>query len=138
MKLTQRQIAGVIHDGINAVVYSGFTNFTYKLDDRLAIMVGWSAGYGEEKRTDIIQAEDQPDYGLNVGLKVWTSDYMQTDFDMINFPYTKDGEVLDYSLSVEPCDIKNGCKDLARTISKWYKEMQTVALDKTGLILKEE
>ena len=138
MKLTQKQIAGVIKAGIHAITYSNFTNYTYKLDDHLAIMVGWSSGYGNELRTDVIQDPDQPDYGLNVGLKVWTSDSMQTDFDMINFPYTEDGEVLDYSLSVEPRDMKNNYKDLARTISKWYKELRNYNFNEKGLILKEK
>lgn len=55
----------------------------YKLDDHLAIFVGWSAGYGYDKRNDVIQAKDDPDYGINVGIKVWTSDDMWTDFDWI-------------------------------------------------------
>ena len=34
----------------------------YKLDDHLAIFVGWSRGFGDEKRDDVIQAKDDPDW----------------------------------------------------------------------------
>lgn len=107
----------------------------YKLDDHLAIFVGWSAGYGKEKRDDIIQAKDDPDYGINVGIKVWTSDYMQTDFDWLNFPYEKDGDVLDMSLGVEPND---NYESIAETMMKWYDDVKEYDMTDDGLILERE
>ena len=109
---------------------------TYKLDEHLAVCVGWSAGYGDEKRNDVIQAKDDPDFGINVGLKVWTSDAaMLTDYDWINFPYYDDGDVLDMGVSVEPND---NYEQLAATILKWYNEVRNVVLDDDGRVLEDD
>lgn len=107
----------------------------YKLDDHLAICVGWSAGYGKKLRDDIIQSKDDPDYGINVGIKVWTSDAtMLTDFDWINFPYYDDGEVLDMSLEIAP---NENYKHIADSLLKWYNEIKNISLDNNGKILKD-
>lgn len=107
----------------------------YKLDDHLAICVGWSAGYGKKLRDDIIQSKDDPDYGINVGIKVWTSDAtMLTDFDWINFPYYDDGEVLDMSLGIAP---NENYKHIADSLLKWYNEIKNISLDNNGKILKD-
>ena len=107
----------------------------YKLDDHLAICVGWSAGYGKNIRDDIIQSKDDPDYGINVGIKVWTSDAtMLTDFDWINFPYYDDGEVLDMSLEIAP---NENYKHITDSLLKWYNEIKNISLDNNGKILKD-
>ena len=106
----------------------------YKLDDHLAIFVGWSAGYGEEKRNDVIQAKDDPDYGINVGIKVWTSDYMQTDFDWLNFPYYENGDVLDMSLSIAPND---NYEVIVDSLLRWYNEVKDLEMNDDGKIIKE-
>jgi hypothetical protein len=109
---------------------------TYKLDDHLAVCVGWSAGYGEEERDDVIQAKDNLDYGINVGIKVWTSDaYMLTDFDWINFPYYDDGEVLDMSLGIAP---NEDYERIADSLLKWYDEVKNIVLDDKGRILQDD
>lgn len=107
---------------------------TYRLDDHLAVCVGWSGGYGEEDRNYLIQAKDNPDYAINVGIKVWTSDYMQTDFDWLNFPYEEDGDVWDMSLGIEPND---NYEDIADMMLKWYDEVKDLELNNDGLILEE-
>lgn len=107
---------------------------TYKLDDHLAVCVGWSEGYGDEKREDVIQAKDSFDWGINVGIKVWTSDYMQTDFDWLNFPYEENGDVWDMSLSVEPND---NYEELAKSILELYDEVKDFTLDDSGKILRK-
>ena len=106
---------------------------TQKLDEHLAVCVGWSAGYGEEKRNDVIQAKDSLDWGINVGVKVWTSDSaMLTDYDWINFPYEEDGEVLDMGMSIEPND---NYESLADTLLKWYDDMKYLRLTDDGKII---
>ena len=107
----------------------------YQLDDHLAIFVGWSAGYGDEKRNDVIQDEDALDWGINVGLKVWTSDYMQTDYDYLNFPYEKDGDVWDMGLSVAP---NANYDELAKSMLEWYKEAKEFDMTDDGMILPRE
>ena len=107
----------------------------YILDDHLAILVGWSAGYGKEKRKDVIQAKDDLDYGINAGIKVWTSDSaMLTDYDWVNFPYEENGEVWDLGFSITP-------REKYRRTVKWlleqYKSLEDLELSDSGLILRE-
>lgn len=106
----------------------------YKLDDHLAIFVGWLDGYGNEKRDDVIQAKDDLDWGINVGIKVWTSDYMQTDYNWLNFPYYESGEVLDMGLSVTPND---NYDTLADDMLRWYDEVKDLELNDNGMIIEE-
>lgn len=104
----------------------------YQLDDHLAIFVGWSAGYGDEKRDGVIQADDSFDWGIDVGLKVWTSDYLLTDYDWINFPYDEEGDVWDMGLSVKP---NADYSRLAKSMLEWYDEVKDFELADDGLIL---
>ena len=109
---------------------------TYKLDDHLAVCVGWSAGYGDEVRDDVIQAKDSYDWGINVGIKVWTSDAaMLTDYDWINFPYEEDGEVLDLGFEISP---NENYKQLTELLLKYYDEIKDFEINDKGMILKEE
>lgn len=118
---------------------------TYKLDDHLAICVGWSIGYGKELRNDVIQAKDDPDYGINIGIKVWTSDAsMLTDYDWINFPYYESGDVLDMGLAIAyRDDITDGLLEsvdygpLVDSLLRWYEEVEDLELNDDGLIFEE-
>lgn len=107
-------------------------NCRYKLDDHLAIFVGWSAGYGNEKRDDVIQAKDNPDWGINAGIKVWTSDDMWTDFDWLNFPYDSNGNVWDMSLGIAS---DTNYEHIAESLTEWYEEVKDLELADDGLVL---
>jgi hypothetical protein len=107
---------------------------TYKLDDHLAICVGWSAGYGEQEQDYVIQAKDNFDFGINVGIKVWTSDYMRTDYDWINFPYYEDGDVLDMGVSIAPND---NYELIVNDLLKWYDKVKDLILNDDGKIIEE-
>ena len=117
----------------------------YKLDDHLAVCVGWSAGYGEEKRNDVIQSTDEPDFGINAGIKVWTSDAsMLTDYDWINFPYYENGDVLDMGMTIGyKDDIADGLLEsvdyepLADALLRWYDEVKDLEMNDNGMIIKE-
>lgn len=129
----RNEIAKFVKESVEWLVAEQQGCCTYKLDDHLAICVGWSAGYGEEIRDDVIQAKDNPDYGINVGIKVWTSDAaMLTDYDWINFPYEEDGDVWDMGLAVTPND---NYEVIARSLLRWYDEVKDLELDDKGLIL---
>lgn len=107
----------------------------YILDDHLAILVGWSAGYGKEKRKDVIQAKDDLDYGINAGIKVWTSDSaMLTDYDWVNFPYEENGEVWDLGFSITP---REKYKRTVKWLLEQYKSLEDLELSDSGLILRE-
>lgn len=107
----------------------------YQLDDHLAIFVGWSAGYGKEPRNDVIQAKDEPDWGIDAGIKVWTSDYMLTDYDWINFPYEKDGDVLPMYCAISP---QEDYEQVARFLLEMYEEVKYLELNNDGMIIEEE
>lgn len=104
---------------------------TFKLNNRLAICVGWSGGYGEEERDDVIQAKDDPDYAINAGIKVWTSDDMRTDFDFINFPYKENGDVYNNAMSITEEEDFNW---LAEVLVTDYEALEGLEISKDGLV----
>lgn len=111
----------------------------YRLDDHLAICVGWSAGYGKEKRNDVIQALDNPDFAINAGIKVWTSDSaMLTDYDWINFPYEKDGDVWDMDCSISPQEGNYDYERVAKHLLNMYNEAKELDMTDDGMILPRE
>ena len=127
----KKEIAKFIEESVEWLKEEQCGCCKYQLDDHLGIFVGWSAGYGDEKRDDVIQAEDSFDWGIDVGIKVWTSDYMQTDYDYLNFPYYENGDVLDMSLSVAP---NEDYENLAQSLLKWYEEVEDLEMNDSGLI----
>ena len=129
------EIAKFIEESVEWLIEKQEGCCHYQLDEHLAVFVGWSAGYGDEERSDVIQAKDSFDWGINVGIKVWTSDYMLTDYDWINFPYEEGGDVWDMSLSVSPND---NYKNLAESMMKWYDEVKDFEMDDSGLIISQE
>jgi hypothetical protein len=129
------KIAQFIEESVKWLVENQQGCCRYQLDDHLAIFVGWSGGYGKEPRNDVIQAKDDLNWGINVGIKVWTSDYMQTDFDWLNSPYEEDGDVWDMSLSVSS---KANYENLTKSLLKWYNEIKEFDMTDSGKILPRE
>lgn len=127
-------IAKFIKDSVDGLITGDATNYRYKLDDRLAIFVGWSEGYGDEERDDVIQDKNDLDWGINAGIKVWTSDDMWTDFDWINFPYYENDQVIDTSVSIsENEDYDN----LARYFVAEYNKMKDLDIAEDGRIIED-
>ena len=135
MKLNKNEIAKWIEESVQWLIAEKQGCCRYQLDEHLAIFVGWSAGYGDEKRNDVIQDENALDWGINAGIKVWTSDYMQTDYDWLNFPYYESGDVIDMELSVAP---NENYGQLAKCLIKMYEDVKDLELADDGLILEEE
>lgn len=104
---------------------------TLKLDDRLAICVGWSDGFGDEPRKDIIQAINDLDYAVVAGIKVWTSDDLRTDYDWINFPYCKDGDVYDDTYAIAKDENFDW---LANALITDYEVLEELTIETDGLI----
>ena len=132
--MNTEQIKKFIKDSVKWLIKHQQGCCRYKLDDHLAIFVGWSTGYGKEERDDVIQAKDNPDWGINAGIKVWTSDYMQTDYDWLNFPYEKDGDVWDMGMAIEPND---NYEVIAKSLLKMYNEVCSFTLADNGEILRK-
>ena len=104
---------------------------TLKLDDRLAICVGWSNGFSDEPRKDVIQAIDNLDYAVVTGVKAWTSDDMRTDFDFINFPFCKGGDVYDDTYTIAKDEDFDW---LANALITDYEVLEGLEIDKDGEI----
>ena len=102
---------------------------TLKLDNRLAICVGWSNGFSDEPRKDVIQAIDNLDYAVVAGVKVWTSDDMRTDFDFINFPFCKGGDVYDDTYTIAKDEDFDW---LANALITDYEVLEGLEIDKDG------
>ena len=127
------KIAQFIKESVEWLVKNQQGCCHYKLDDHLAVCVGWSGGYDKTKDGILIQAEDDPTYAINAGIKVWTSDAaMLTDYDWINAPYYQDGDVWDTDCSIS---YQEDYEWLAQYLLKMYDEMKNLELADDGLIL---
>ena len=84
---------------VEALIASENGCSTIKLDDRLSICVGWSEGV-DINNDVLIHSKTEPNFCLMAGFKVWTSDDLRTDYDWINFPYLKSGEVLEVEINI--------------------------------------
>lgn len=131
MEFTMDNVAKWIKESTDWLIDNQQGCCTLKLDDCLAICVGWSNGFGDEPREDLIQAKDNLDYAIVAGVKVWTSDDMRTDFDFINFPYCKGGDVYDDTYTIA----KNEDFDwLANALITDYEVLEGLEIDKDGEI----
>lgn len=106
---------------------------TIKLDDRLAVCVGWSDGY-DPNDTWGIHSKESPTFCIAAGIKVWTSDYLRIDFDWINSPYYSNGNVWCNDLTISS---DNNYKAIAEWFWKEYQVLSKFEISKDGLILNE-
>lgn len=134
----QTKLAAFIKESVEALLTSDVTCCRYTLTDRLAVYVGWSSGYGDEERDDIIQASDNPDYGINVGIKVHTSDYMQTDYDWLSFPFYPDDTVWDSGYGISEGDREENYKTAAAVMVYDYSKLKNFNIEENGLILEDK
>lgn len=104
---------------------------TWKIDNHLAVCIGWSNGFDPEDPS-VIHSKSNPTWGVVIGIKVWTSDDLQTDFDWINAPYYSDGSIAAEDMSIEPSDDP---MYLATLMLEDYKSLQFYTIDDKGLIL---
>ena len=63
------------------------------------------------------------------GVKVWTSDDMRTDFDFINFPYCKGGDVYDDTYTIAKDEDFDW---LANALITDYEVLEGLEIDKDG------
>ena len=134
-EMQTKQLSQWLKDSVNCLIDHQEGCCTYKLDDHLAVCVGWSAGYGDELREGIIQAKDEPDYAINAALKVWTSDSMRTDLDYINAPYYDSGEVIDTAVSISEDEDYD---KLAEYFLEEYERLKDLEIRDDGLIISSK
>lgn len=132
------EVKRFIKDSIDWLKEEDMGCTTLKLDDRLAICVGWLSGYGDEKRDDAIQSEQEPDFAINAGIKVWTSDDMRTDYEFINMPYYDGGEVVETDITLDSADEKDGYEQVAKWLLDQYEDLKDLNIEEDGRIVEEE
>lgn len=133
--MNKNAIAKFVQESVEWLIENQMGCCRYKLDDHLAIFVGWSGGYDKEKDDALIQANDDPTYAINVGIKVWTSDDMWTDYDWLNFPYEESGDVWDMGMSIGPDE---DLEWVVKSLLKMYNEAKEFDMTDKGLILPRE
>lgn len=134
--MTKKEVQKFLKESVNTLLTTDYTCCRLDLDEKLAIYVGWSGGYGHELRDDVIQDPENPDWAINAGIKVSTSDYMQTDYDFLNFPYETDGEVWDEGLSLNLEDEKDNYSKIAEWFLKDYEELKKLNITEKGEIIR--
>ena len=134
MAYTKEEIAKELKNAVEWLIDQDEGCVTIKLDDKLGICVGWLAGYGEEHRDDCIQSKAEPDFAINAGIKVYTSDDMRTDYEFINMPYYENGDVVMTDVSIEP---NEDYDELAEYLLKEYEGMKDLEIDEQGLIIEK-
>lgn len=110
---------------------------TYPLDDRLAVCVGWTSGWGEEQRDDCIQSKDNNDWAIDAGIKVYTSDDMRTDYEFINSPYRDNGEVATDDTAVTPKDVEEDYERLLDYLINEYEGLKDLTIEEDGKIVEK-
>lgn len=129
------KIAKFIEDAVNGLKNGEATNYRYKLDDRLAIFVGWSEGFDEDDDS-YIHSEESPDWVVVAGIKVWTSDSMWSDFDYLNYPYYEDsGDVIDVTYTISP---EENFTQLANELLSDYDEIKDLVITKEGKVVEHD
>lgn len=128
----ETQVANWLKETVDWLIENEAGCGTWKLDDRLAICVGWSAGYDENDISDnYIHSKDDPTYCINAAIKVWTSDDMRTDLDWINFPYD-DENTYDDSYTISK---NENYYELAKSLLQVYSTYEGYDIDKDGKII---
>ena len=104
---------------------------TLKLDDRLAVCVGWSDGFDPEDET-VIHSKTEPTWAICAAIKAWGSDDLRTDLDYIDAPYYDDGSVYDTEMSIYPDD--KYYTWVATSLLNEFDILKEMDIDEKGLI----
>jgi len=100
-----------------------WTNSRHLMEDgRLCIYIGWSGGY-DENDDSIIHDLDEPNWGLAMKIAE-VNNFDWVDFDFLNQPWDKTGDVYDSQLTLSPFELKDGVvQDTAEWFIKTYDDM---------------
>lgn len=134
-EMQTKQLSQWLKDSVNWLIDHQEGCSTYKLDDHLAVCVGWSGGYEAEPDESLIQAIDDLTFAINAAIKVWTSDDMRTDLDYINAPYYKNGDVVDVAVSISEDE---DFDKLAEYFLEEYERLKDLEIRDDGLIISSK
>ena len=134
-EMQTKQLSQWLKDSVNCLIDHQEGCCTYKLDDHLAVCVGWSGGYEDEPDESLIQAIDDLTFAINAAIKVWTSDDMRTDLDYINAPYYENGDVVDTTVSISEDEDYD---KLAEYFLEEYERLKDLEIRDDGLIISSK
>lgn len=134
MQYTRKELIEAITKAITYMKKSGAGCYTFKLNNRLAICVGWCDGY-DPADIDLIHDENDPTWCLNAGIKVHTSDSMRTDYEYINSPFYRSGDVWSTDVSLSPDE---DIEELADYLLREYESMKKLDIAEDGEIMNYE
>ena len=134
-EMQTKQLSQRLKDSVNCLIDHQEGCCTYKLDDHLAVCVGWSGGYEDEPDESLIQAIDDLTFAINAAIKVWTSDDMRTDLDYINAPYYENGDVVDTTVSISEDEDYD---KLAEYFLEEYERLKDLEIRDDGLIISSK
>lgn len=100
MKYTIETLAKEIESAVEWLKAEDCGCSTIKLDDKLAVCVGWSDGFDPDDET-VIHGKPAT-CAIVAAIKVWTTDDMRTDIDWIDMPYFEDGSAWGDEISIHP------------------------------------
>ena len=103
---------------------------TLKLNETLAVCIGWSNGFDPEDET-VIHSKTSPTWAICAAIKAWGSDSLRTDFDYIDAPYYEDDSVYDTEMSIYP---NENYEWLATNFLKEFDVLKEMDIDENGLI----
>lgn len=90
----------------------------YETED-LAAVICWESGFGEEHRDDCIQSEEEPDYALCVGVKIYNP---SDTCDAWDAPIDEDtNDILCDTISLDESDITDKFSHIADFIINSYE-----------------
>ena len=134
-EMQTKQLSQWLKDSVNCLIDHQEGCCTYKLDDHLAVCVGWSGGYEAEPDESLIQAIDDLTFAINAAIKVWTSDDMRTDLDYINAPYYENSDVVDIRISISEDEDYD---KLAEYFLEEYERLKDLEIRDDGLIISSK
>ena len=134
-EMQTKQLSQWLKDSVNWLIDHQEGCCTYKLDDHLAVCVGWSGGYEAEPDESLIQAIDDLTFAINAAIKVWTSDDMRTDLDYINAPYYENSDVVDTAVSISEDEDYD---KLAEYFLEEYERLKDLEIRDDGLIISSK
>lgn len=105
-----------------------YTGGYAQLGNGLAVVVLWSPGYGDEERDDVIQAEDNRDYALCAGIKVYNPSDTPDGWTMLS---DKEGNILTDETSIIPDEDYTA---LAKSLLDEFSKFETADYDEDGVV----
>lgn len=104
------------------------------LDSNYAITISWEDGFGDIEREDVIQYPGNPDYGLVVGIKVYSPEKEYLEDWVYPWSVDEDGDsyIVTPPTSIRP---QEDLKELAGDILQTYKVVVDIEPAEDGKVI---